>query len=50
MSRWDVCELTGAAVTVGGLWMYAPWFAVTTAGLIMLGVGAAKCLKQGNDQ
>lgn len=49
MSRWDACELTGAAVMVGGLWMYAPWLAVTLAGCLMLGVGAAKCLKRGND-
>lgn len=46
MTRWDACEVAGAAVLVGGLWMYAPWFAVTCAGALMFTVGMAKCLKR----
>ncbi len=50
MTRWDVCELAGATVAISGLWMYAPWVAVTLAGGLMFAVGMAKCLKRGNDQ
>ena len=49
MTRWDACEVCGAAVMVGGLWMYAPWLAVTLAGAIAMCVGAAKCLKRGDE-
>jgi len=50
MSRWDACELTGAALAIGGVGMYAPWLAVTLAGVLVFAVGMAKCLKRGNDQ
>lgn len=50
MTRWDACELVGAVVMVGGLWMYAPWLAVTLCGVLVMGVGAAKCLKRGDEQ
>jgi hypothetical protein len=48
MTRWDACELTGAAVMAGGLWMYAPWLGVTMSGAVLLVVGVAKCLKRGD--
>lgn len=46
MKMWDCVEVIGAVTVSVGLWMYAPWVAVTFAGAALLVVGMAKCLRR----
>lgn len=41
---WHAVEVGGATLVAAGLWMLAPWAAVTFVGVLMLAVGMAKCL------
>lgn len=49
MRMWDYVEVGGAVTVAVGLWMYAPWVAVTFAGSVMLVVGMAKCLRRNQE-
>ncbi|WP_181800289.1 hypothetical protein [Streptomyces ipomoeae] len=39
MDRWDVLALLGAVLLGSGLWLIAPWLALTVVGGVILAVG-----------